>query len=220
MKTGSLCELCKEEASVYCSADSAFLCWNCDFKVHSANFLVARHVRRLLCKKCEDFCSCEKPNDPMPCSTPSFSSADCLSTSESSSNDSKPKRACVKSRSYGSQSEVSYRNDMEGVLTVWCKKLGLKQHSVVSTAASALGFCLERLKGLPFKLSLAAAFWLGLRTTRDTSVASWRNLRRVEELSGVPAKVIVAVEPRLARAMRLRKRIKPDLEEGWAECNV
>ncbi|KAL4271506.1 hypothetical protein GQ457_13G018800 [Hibiscus cannabinus] len=247
MKTGNLCELCKEEASVYCSADSAFLCWNCDYKVHHANFLVSRHLRRILCTKCKSFCqsehlwglhsqsshhlckaccSSEKPSDPMPCSTLSFSSAsscdsDCLSTSESSSNDSKPKRVCVKSRSStGSHSGVSDTDGLEGVLTVWCRKLGLKQHSsVVSAAASALRFCVERLKGLPFRLSLAAAFWLGLRGSRE---ASWRNLKRVEELSGVPGKVIVAVEPRLARAMRMRmgKRIRADMEEGWAECNA
>ncbi|KAK8572676.1 hypothetical protein V6N13_048251 [Hibiscus sabdariffa] len=251
MKTGNLCELCKEEASVYCSADSAFLCWNCDYKVHHANFLVSRHVRRILCTNCKSFCqsehlwgfqsqsshhlckacSSEKPSDPMPCSALSSSSSsssssdsDCLSTSESSSNDSKPKRVCVKSRSStGSHSGVSDTDGLEGVLTVWCRKLGLKQHSsVVSAAASALRFCVERLKGLPFRLSLAAAFWLGLRRSRNTSEASWRNLKRVEELSGVPGKVIVAVEPRLARAMRLRlrKRIRPDMEEGWAECNA
>ncbi|KAE8704472.1 hypothetical protein F3Y22_tig00110450pilonHSYRG00231 [Hibiscus syriacus] len=213
MKNDNLCELCKEEASVYCSADFAFLCWNCNYKVHRANFLVARHVRRVLCEKCDDFCSCEKPNDTMPCSS------DCLSTSESSTNDSKPQRVCVKSRlSAGSQSEVS--DDMERVLMVWCKKLGLKRHSVMPTAAAVLRFCLERLKGLPFRLSLAAAIWLGMKITQETSVASWRNLWRIEELSGVPAKVIVAVEPRLTRAMGFRKRIEQDLEEGWDECNV
>ncbi|KAK8506779.1 hypothetical protein V6N13_065900 [Hibiscus sabdariffa] len=234
MKIGILCELCKEEASVYCSADSAFLCWNCDHKVHHANFLVARHVRRILCSKCKSFsqsshhlckaCSSENPNDPMPCSTLSFSSSsssDCLSASESSSNDVKHKRECVKSRSStGLNSGVSDGNGLEGILTVWCKKLGLKRNSVVYAAASALRFCLERLKGLPFRLSLAAAFWFGLRMTRDTSVASGRSLRRVEELSGVPGRVVVAVEQRLARAMRLRKRIRPNLEEGWAECNA
>nr|GMD33476.1 putative zinc finger protein CONSTANS-LIKE 11 [Ipomoea batatas] len=30
----------------------ANLCWNCDAKVHSANFLVERHSRFLLCKVC------------------------------------------------------------------------------------------------------------------------------------------------------------------------
>ena len=96
----------------------------------------------------------------------------------------------------------------------------MNQYSVVPTATSALHFCLERLAVLPFKLSLAAAFWIGLRMSGDMSFATWQNLRRLEELSGVPAKLIVGVEPRLARAMWLRRRIRQDLKEGWAECNV
>lgn len=46
------CELCKSAARVYCESDQASLCWSCDAKVHSANFLVARHVRSLLCNSC------------------------------------------------------------------------------------------------------------------------------------------------------------------------
>ncbi|XWS11606.1 hypothetical protein CRYUN_Cryun37aG0013500 [Craigia yunnanensis] len=169
----------------------------------------------------------------MPCSTLSFSSlsssSDCLSTNESSSADFKPKRILVKSRSrstkpihYSSTTsvfEVSNTNRLEGIFATWYKKLGMNRHSVVPTATSALRFCLERLTVLPFKLSLAAAFWIGLRMSGDMSVASWQNLRRLEELSGVSAKLIVGVEPRLACAMRLRRRIRHDLEEGWAECH-
>lgn len=47
------CELCKSVARVYCESDQASLCWSCDAKVHSANFLVARHVRSLLCHFCQ-----------------------------------------------------------------------------------------------------------------------------------------------------------------------
>ncbi|KAF5754521.1 putative transcription factor interactor and regulator Znf-B family [Helianthus annuus] len=50
MKT---CELCKSAAKIYCDSDQASLCWTCDNKVHSANFLVARHSRSLLCRKCQ-----------------------------------------------------------------------------------------------------------------------------------------------------------------------
>ncbi|KAL1823101.1 hypothetical protein ACET3Z_009879 [Daucus carota] len=49
----SKCELCKSSARVYCESDEARLCWSCDAKVHSANFLVARHVRNLLCHSCQ-----------------------------------------------------------------------------------------------------------------------------------------------------------------------
>lgn len=48
------CDLCiREEAALYCPSDSAYLCWNCDAKVHQVNFLVARHVRCPLCSKCK-----------------------------------------------------------------------------------------------------------------------------------------------------------------------
>lgn len=47
------CELCKEIARTYCESDRASLCWSCDAKVHSANFLVARHSRSVLCHACQ-----------------------------------------------------------------------------------------------------------------------------------------------------------------------
>lgn len=46
------CELCKLQATTYCESDQASLCWDCDSKVHGANFLVARHSRTLLCNVC------------------------------------------------------------------------------------------------------------------------------------------------------------------------
>ncbi|PKA45681.1 Zinc finger protein CONSTANS-LIKE 10 [Apostasia shenzhenica] len=47
------CELCHRVASLYCKSDQASLCWECDAKVHGANFLVARHGRSLLCRSCQ-----------------------------------------------------------------------------------------------------------------------------------------------------------------------
>ncbi|KAF7823080.1 zinc finger protein CONSTANS-LIKE 2-like [Senna tora] len=47
------CELCKVPARTYCESDQASLCWDCDSKVHGANFLVARHSRTLLCRACQ-----------------------------------------------------------------------------------------------------------------------------------------------------------------------
>ncbi|KAK8624638.1 hypothetical protein V6N13_089528 [Hibiscus sabdariffa] len=46
------CELCDLAARTYCESDQASLCWDCDARVHGANFLVARHVRCLLCHAC------------------------------------------------------------------------------------------------------------------------------------------------------------------------
>ncbi|XP_047307321.1 B-box zinc finger protein 32-like [Impatiens glandulifera] len=50
MKT---CELCSRPARLHCEADGAWLCSHCDEKVHSANFLVGKHSRALLCRVCQ-----------------------------------------------------------------------------------------------------------------------------------------------------------------------
>ncbi|PKA47929.1 Putative zinc finger protein CONSTANS-LIKE 11 [Apostasia shenzhenica] len=47
------CSLCHRAARMYCESDQASLCWECDAKVHGANFLVARHSRELLCRCCQ-----------------------------------------------------------------------------------------------------------------------------------------------------------------------
>ncbi|KAJ6966565.1 hypothetical protein NC652_004197 [Populus alba x Populus x berolinensis] len=47
------CELCGSSARMFCESDQASLCWDCDEKVHSANFLVAKHCRTLLCQACQ-----------------------------------------------------------------------------------------------------------------------------------------------------------------------
>ncbi|CAI9262368.1 unnamed protein product [Lactuca saligna] len=47
------CELCSHFAQMYCQSDNASLCYDCDQNVHSANFLVAKHSRTLLCHKCQ-----------------------------------------------------------------------------------------------------------------------------------------------------------------------
>ncbi|KAK4750637.1 hypothetical protein SAY87_004119 [Trapa incisa] len=47
------CELCGMPARMYCESDQANLCRICDERVHSANFLVAKHTRRLLCQVCQ-----------------------------------------------------------------------------------------------------------------------------------------------------------------------
>ncbi|KAA8519913.1 hypothetical protein F0562_014177 [Nyssa sinensis] len=48
------CELCNSTiARMYCDSDEASLCWDCDTKVHTANFLVAKHSRTLLCHACQ-----------------------------------------------------------------------------------------------------------------------------------------------------------------------
>ncbi|KAG7534213.1 B-box-type zinc finger [Arabidopsis thaliana x Arabidopsis arenosa] len=51
------CELCCGVARMYCESDQASLCWDCDGKVHGANFLVAKHTRCLLCSACQSHTS-------------------------------------------------------------------------------------------------------------------------------------------------------------------
>ncbi|XVE80243.1 hypothetical protein DITRI_Ditri14bG0124000 [Diplodiscus trichospermus] len=48
------CELCGGLARMRCESDQANLCWDCDVKVHGANFLVAKHSRTLFCHVCQN----------------------------------------------------------------------------------------------------------------------------------------------------------------------
>ncbi|KAI4337221.1 hypothetical protein L6164_015666 [Bauhinia variegata] len=49
-----LCDSCKSAtATLFCLADSAFLCVGCDSKIHAANKLASRHARVWVCEVCE-----------------------------------------------------------------------------------------------------------------------------------------------------------------------
>ncbi|KAE8680172.1 hypothetical protein F3Y22_tig00111392pilonHSYRG00397 [Hibiscus syriacus] len=48
------CELCGGLARMHCESDQANLCWDCDVNVHGANFLIAKHIRTLLCHVCQN----------------------------------------------------------------------------------------------------------------------------------------------------------------------
>jgi B-box zinc finger len=91
------CELCNAIASVYCAADSAFLCSSCDEAVHGANFLVARHVRWTHCLTCGCLLLISGPGSDPPtrlcracrssptqaCSSSHSDASSCASTAES-----------------------------------------------------------------------------------------------------------------------------------------
>ncbi|KAL1211382.1 Zinc finger protein CONSTANS-LIKE 2 [Cardamine amara subsp. amara] len=48
------CDTCRSAAcTVYCEADSAYLCTTCDARVHAANRLASRHQRVRVCQSCE-----------------------------------------------------------------------------------------------------------------------------------------------------------------------
>ncbi|XP_010492434.1 PREDICTED: zinc finger protein CONSTANS-like [Camelina sativa] len=48
------CDTCRSNVcTVYCHADSAYLCMSCDAQVHSANRVASRHKRVPVCESCE-----------------------------------------------------------------------------------------------------------------------------------------------------------------------
>uniref|UniRef100_A0A1J3JJE2 Zinc finger protein CONSTANS-LIKE 3 n=1 Tax=Noccaea caerulescens TaxID=107243 RepID=A0A1J3JJE2_NOCCA len=52
--SSKLCDSCKSTAAtLFCRADAAFLCSECDGKIHTANKLASRHERVWLCEVCE-----------------------------------------------------------------------------------------------------------------------------------------------------------------------
>ncbi|KAH6793361.1 hypothetical protein C2S52_003838 [Perilla frutescens var. hirtella] len=235
------CELCNAEATVFCPSDAAFLCRNCDAKVHEANFLVARHVRRAVCSTCKnltgDFISgVGRPSAATCPSCPPASADDDLSSTSSSvciSSTTSPAKEYSGGRCSESSSTVTSvkrrptpksRVDQlkaEGVFVNWCGKLGVEAGSAVRAACRALKACVDRWTALPFRVCLAASMWLGLRLSLEKPALTWKVLKRLDEISGVPAKIILAAESKLERAVRggeLDHRRRPELEEGWAEC--
>ncbi|XP_039049761.1 zinc finger protein CONSTANS-like isoform X2 [Hibiscus syriacus] len=49
-----VCDTCRSAAcTVYCRADSAYLCAGCDAQVHAANRVASRHERVWVCEACE-----------------------------------------------------------------------------------------------------------------------------------------------------------------------
>ncbi|KAG2713931.1 hypothetical protein I3760_03G002300 [Carya illinoinensis] len=49
-----VCDTCRSAAcTVYCRADSAYLCTGCDARIHAANLVASRHERVWVCEACE-----------------------------------------------------------------------------------------------------------------------------------------------------------------------
>lgn len=111
----------------------------------------------------------------------------------------------------------------EGVLVYWCMRLGLTGDRAVSLGKNALATCWNQMSVLPFRVSLAATLWFGLKFCGDRSLHTCQTLKRLEEISGVQAKLISAAESKLERALKIaasrRQRLRNDhqLEEGNAE---
>ncbi|KAL5072314.1 hypothetical protein RYX36_011298 [Vicia faba] len=230
------CELCNQQASFYCPSDSAFLCRNCDHAVHRVNFLVARHRRHILCSKCESFTgihitatelhrfpstcrSCSPENHSDDAASQCSSSESCItapkktktrrmktcSRSTSVTDDASP----IGSKSVGSVAEELFEK--------WRRELGLGfAVDGNRVAVEALRVCFRTWKLVPLKVSAAASFWLGLRLCRDSCFATFQNLIRLEKISGVPAKLLLAAHAKLTRVF-LQRKIEIEWQEGFDE---
>jgi hypothetical protein len=103
----------------------------------------------------------------------------------------------------------------EELFVKWRRELGLDfPVNGNGIAVEALGVCLRTWKLLPLKVAAATSFWLWLRFCGDGCYATCRNLMKLEKISGVPAKLILATHVKLARVFTQHL----ELQEGCDEC--
>ncbi|XP_051194751.1 uncharacterized protein [Lolium perenne] len=204
------CELCGGVAAVHCEADSAFLCAACDAKVHGANFLASRHLRRRLVLAPND-------DDSEPGSATdldSDSSSSCVSTADSCAP---ARRAGRRKMTTGGRSR-NRRARAEAVLEGWAKRMGLARGPARRRAARAARALRALGRGVsasrvPLRVAMAAALWAEVAGAGCGDAAL---LRRLEASAHVPARMLVAVASWMARAAG---RAAAPAEEGWAECS-
>lgn len=207
---GVVCDLCHHhQPSVYCGSDSAFLCLDCDYQVHTANFLVARHVRVSIRKSYHSHCDgCDDD--------------DVLSSSSSSSSSSSTICSNVK-RTTSTTTSLSGSDDWKTreVLVSWWSRLGGSSSSssrVIEVARHGFRvWWVNKLEWAPYRVGLAASLWLGFTKQKMKRIGTRRRLlKRLEEVSGVPAKSIVLEQSKLAKIMTYKHQNQ--YQESWAEC--
>ncbi|CAA7407417.1 unnamed protein product [Spirodela intermedia] len=129
---------------------------------------------------------------------------------------SSPRRERKSRRIGGGGRELDAR--AEGALLSWCRRVGLDDpRAAAAAAAHALAVGMQRMPSAPFRAIAAAALWFAVKTTTSRAAAAAPLLRQVEACSGVPAKLILAAEARISRAIR-RCHVGEE-GEGWAECS-
>ena len=197
------CELCGGTAAVRCEPDAAFLCWSCDARVHTANFLVARHVRRPLLAEC----GAATPGDDGDLESESCCSSTRRDSASSGASSGESGGGGISSRKTLHFHRRDLGADAEGSVLSWCRRLGFGD---CSTALQAFRVGDRRMRAAPRRAVAAAAAWFVAGKAGNATA-----LRRLEVCSGVPAKVILATEKRLSRAVR-RCHVGDDAE-GWAE---
>ncbi|XP_057535795.1 B-box zinc finger protein 32-like [Amaranthus tricolor] len=245
------CELCNLQASLYCHSDNAFLCYSCDSKVHCANFLVARHLRSIICPTCHKidvnhvsgavispstsfFCrNCCPDNggdvidvDDDYDDDRSSSCSSCVSSTgeaaveEIESTSSQKRKVAGETVRKREKGTVVVDLKVEGILVNWCRRIGFREEreigKVVSIAVEIMSGCLRKITILPFRVLLAASFWICCQNCGAHSLSTCEDLKKVEKISGVPAKLILATEAKLSRVIK-RRCSREDHEEGWAE---
>ncbi|GAA0162435.1 hypothetical protein LIER_39415 [Lithospermum erythrorhizon] len=245
MSKRRICELCNDVAVAYCASDLAFLCLSCDSKVHGANFLVARHARKILCSSCEDFtgdqisglgfqakalicssCSPELDSGELDSLSSSSSSSSFFATTRKRNGGSGKKSTPAVVVNGGQRGRLGVDSKTEGNLVIWCRRLGLNDDlvaAVVRMACDGLGICGGKLTFLPFRVCLVASLWFGMKFSRVGSSSAWQGLARLERITGLPAKLISAAESKIERLYRSSKqgqnRSLHDQQEGWAESS-
>ncbi|XP_066317945.1 B-box zinc finger protein 32-like [Miscanthus floridulus] len=220
--TGTRCELCGGAAAVHCAADSAFLCLRCDAKVHGANFLASRHLRRRL------------PHSPAGAdsggasSASSASSSSCVSTADSAESTAAAPAPATSTPS-AERAPARRRPRAEAVLEGWAKRMGFAAGPARRRAAAAAAALRSLGRGVaaarvPLRVAMAAALW------SEVAPAACRGnggdaalLRRLEAAAHVPARLVLTVASWMARAAS-RPAAGPtadaqDQEEGWPECS-
>lgn len=225
------CELCRGRASLYCASDSAFLCLDCDAKVHEANFLVARHVRRMLCRACDRFdgnvvsgvgsrpvqslCrSCEAEDGDRRSAASSSSSA-CVSTAESvPAPPGTPRNTAERTRVGRNRSGSASGSRAEGILVIWSRRLGLRNRRCVALALRANRVCSRKFTNLPSRASLAGSLWLAASRIEPRGISTCQ-LMRLQQCSRVPPKLILFLGRRLSRVLPIRA--KQSLDESLNE---
>lgn len=213
------CELCGAVAAVHCAADSAFLCLSCDAKVHGANFLASRHLRRRLDAEEEDKESGSTDLDSDSSSSSCVSTADSCVSSHAAAAAPRGVAAVVGRRRRGGRK--TWRARAELVLEGWAKRMGLASGAARRRAAKAAGALRALGRGVtaahvPLRVAMAAALWSEIAAA-GTGCGEAALLRRLEASAHVPARLVVTVASWMARAAR--QASAAGAKEGWAECS-
>jgi hypothetical protein len=198
---------------VHCAADSAFLCLRCDAKVHGANFLASRHVRRRLVPR--------RAADPEASSAASSGSS-CVSTADSAESAATAPAPCP-SRTAGRRAPARARRPRaEAVLEGWAKRMGFaagparRRAAAAAAALRALGRGVAAAR-VPLRVGMAGALWSEVAAgCRGNGGEEASLLQRLEAAAHVPARLVLTAASWMARRPDARQE---DHEEGWAECS-